>query len=436
LKEEAELYCRKCGAQIDDADVFCFKCGHQTGGAPQQAAGAAASPPPQPSGYYADAQPRAAQPPPPQSGGYYTGDQPSTAAYGSAVSIQNVSVFKLTSFVLPVVLVIILFLSWVSVPLLTTALQEYESYGIRISTSFSIPSLIIGLFRVVGVVSSIQEAGTFSAIAIILSLVLGGLMIYAIYAFASYIYNYARYKNLETDRLKKGLNTVVVLFALSFLGMLIINAVVSSESYGLVRETLALTFWAYAAGVIAIIARIFLPNMMEKEAVSGTSLLAIGVFVRNSTKDAEWYRIPLRNNQTLYVTIKPAMYNAGGMYMKLCTGGSRMTIASSGLVGTADTGTIQKEIYTTGDYFLAVCGDEGEYELSYTITSPEPAASASAGYNAQSQNQPGQEAPAVRIVPTAGGEVTCPTCHAVQLKNRSTCFRCGTTFIYDSETTV
>ncbi len=153
---------------------------------------------------------------------------------------------------MPLFLLVMLFFGWFTNP----------DYGYGFQISLSIPKLLFSLgdlFREAGLVggySSEIDAGMliYAIIVIILSL----LVVIAIIAFLAYIVKAAQVKEFHTRKLNTVFVCVDLVFILSVITMLVVNALAGGA-------ILALSVGAYITGALSILATFIVPGQVRKE---------------------------------------------------------------------------------------------------------------------------------------------------------------------------
>ncbi|MEL4107051.1 zinc ribbon domain-containing protein [Oscillospiraceae bacterium WX1] len=240
------MYCSNCGSTLPENAGFCPSCG---AGAGQQATG---------------------------------------AQVGTAVKTALPDgTFKITSIIMPAVLTLLMFLKWISMPIIAKLLNTFGSalgslagatgsMGSLIPSSFSIIDLMyrIKLFSSLNDFagssyayssSSAPNISNASGLIIAFIVLLFVVMLVSMAFFAVYLFHLFKNKTVKTKIFTGGLVCTSVLFTVSLIGMFVVNGIVSNETYGIVTDMLSLTFGAYLTGIISILALIFLPKRLDAE---------------------------------------------------------------------------------------------------------------------------------------------------------------------------
>jgi hypothetical protein len=284
------MFCFKCGNKLDDNANFCMSCGAQIGNNTingQTAAGGGAptsnyAPPGQPGYYtqapsqntvnttsvnqaYYQAQSQAQQPGP---GGYV--NRPAAPYAGTS---PGIGLFKAVSFILPIILIVMLFFGWFTSPTLRLTADYASSFGYNIPTSYSIPQLLFSL----GQLNQLAELGgsisgdyssaigTGMTIYTLIVVILSILIVIAIIAYCAYIYKSAQIKEYHTRKLRTVFICIDLVFILSLAIMIILNSAANNVAYGMAGTVVGLSIGAYITGVLSILATIIVPGQLRNE---------------------------------------------------------------------------------------------------------------------------------------------------------------------------
>jgi len=95
--------------------------------------------------------------------------------------------------------------------------------------------------------------------------ILAVLWAFSLYSIRRYLYDFFKEKQVNIDRFKSGLIGIIVLFSVSFIGMIIINGSISNQTYGMYSNALSLTGGTYFLGITAILTWIFFIKKLEKD---------------------------------------------------------------------------------------------------------------------------------------------------------------------------
>lgn len=222
------MYCKKCGKQLADTDTFCASCGQSTKAQTQSTS--------------------------------TISDKATAITKSAAKLISSKDVYTVSSIGASILFILFLLMKWLEIPVLTYLSSLFG--GSSDTGSFSILKLLLSLK---GIASNGYLSDSSQTLMIILVLVLTVLLVLPIYFLGKYIYVYFSKKAVDIRLFRLGLIYIIVLFAVCFIGMLIINSTISAETSGIYSEALSLTGIAYFVGIAAIVARILLVKKLQEE---------------------------------------------------------------------------------------------------------------------------------------------------------------------------
>ncbi len=240
------MFCFKCGTKLLDGAVFCSSCGASIGNVPtnsQTPAGAGSgtpasyySQPAQPK-YYTQTPTNANFNPPSMNQSYYQAQQPGSYAGRPAApypgASSGIGIFKVVSFVLPLILLIMVFFGWFT--------GAGMGYG-----AISIPQLV----EFLKYLFQMNIESTIFGVTIILMLIL---ILIAVIAFLAYIYKAAQAKEFHTGKLRTVFVCIDLVFILSLITMIIIGS------------GMGLSVIAYITGSLSILATFIVPSQLRNE---------------------------------------------------------------------------------------------------------------------------------------------------------------------------
>lgn len=93
--------------------------------------------------------------------------------------------------------------------------------------------------------------------------------------------------------------------------------------------------------------------------------IELGTFSRELKGQEDWYRVYVNEGQTLTSNISPSI-NKGYMNLDLYDSNGK-SLKHKGLIYDSKTGSVEKEVATSGYYMVKISGDVGKYNLTYSI---------------------------------------------------------------------
>lgn len=156
--------------------------------------------------------------------------------------------YTVTSIIASFGFIICLFLSWIEIPVLQSVASLFGSD----SGSYSILGFMLSMHNIVSTFGQYSEDLSLLYVVIVILIIPWGL---SLFFFGKYIYLCLAKQEIDTGKFKLGLTFVMILFAICFIAMIIINMAASEETSGYISNVFSLTFVAYLTFIAALLVR-------------------------------------------------------------------------------------------------------------------------------------------------------------------------------------